>query len=119
MSLRAVNRQKPHRQGPAGHGRTPIAHCWLAAAGVRSAKDLGLRQIDHVLVELQRLGWKPKSNRQAGRRRAPKTGKPVAQNHRAPGQRLHRPWSYGRLHGLAHVPGRAGRGLDDSQLYLG
>ncbi|MGV8209036.1 phage protein GemA/Gp16 family protein, partial [Pseudomonas aeruginosa] len=33
-------------------------------AGPRSVKDLAPRQIDQVLVEFPRLGWKPKTNRQ-------------------------------------------------------
>lgn len=78
MSLRAVNLAKIHiAKAQLGMDDDTYRALLARVAGVRSAKDLGPRQIDHVLVELQRLGWKPKSNRQG--RATPKcrkTGKP-------------------------------------------
>ncbi len=65
MSLRAVNLAKIHiAKTQLGMDDDTYRALLARVAGVRSAKDLGPRQVDQVLVELQRLGWKPKSNRQ-------------------------------------------------------
>ncbi|HCA6404271.1 TPA: DUF1018 domain-containing protein, partial [Pseudomonas aeruginosa] len=64
MSLRAVNLAKIHiAKTQLGMDDDTYRALLARVAGVRSAKDLGPRQVDQVLVELQRLGWKPKSNR--------------------------------------------------------
>lgn len=118
MSLRAVNLAKIHiAKAQLGMDDDTYRALLARVAGVRSAKDLGPRQIDHVLVELQRLGWKPKSNRQGRRRqKCRKTANRAAQNHRAPGQRPS-PLELRRPHARRMFQVERVEWLDDSQLY--
>jgi len=87
-------------------------------AGVRSAKDLAPRQVDLVLVELERLGWQP-PQKPAGRA-APK----VAQNRETVKSKIaalltqaQRPWEYADGVALRMFKVQRLEWLDDQQLY--
>lgn len=65
-------------------------------AGVRSAKELGPRQVGALLAEFQRLGWQPAAPKRAGR----KVPKPAQERGKLVGKieallaEAGRPWAY-------------------------
>ncbi|EPZ4323022.1 TPA: regulatory protein GemA [Pseudomonas aeruginosa] len=119
MSLRAVNLAKIHiAKAQLGMDDDTYRALLARVAGVRSAKDLGPRQVGKVLAEFQRLGWKPKSNRQG--RATPK----VPQNRQTVLRKItallasaQRPWSYADHMARRMFKVERVEWLDDSQLY--
>lgn len=96
MSIRNVNLAKVHI-AKAQLGLDDDAYRALLArvAGVRSAKDLGPRQVAAVLAEFQRLGWKPTSAKQGrAKPRLPVDRKTVLDKIGALLADAGRPWSY-------------------------
>ncbi|GAB5833910.1 regulatory protein GemA [Staphylococcus aureus] len=119
MSLRAVNLAKIHiAKAQLGMDDDTYRALLARVAGVRSAKDLGPRQIDQVLVEFQRLGWKPKSNRQ-GRAtpKVPQNRQTVLRKITALPASAHPPWSYADHMARRMFQVERVEWLDDSQLY--
>lgn len=96
MSLRAVNLAKIHiAKAQLGLDDDTYRALLARIAGVRSAKDLGPRQVTQVLAEFERLGWKPESKQQ-GRAtpKVPKNRKVVLKKVEALLASASRPWSY-------------------------
>ncbi|MCP8465213.1 regulatory protein GemA [Pseudomonas sp. ZM23] len=119
MSLRNVNLAKIHI-AKAQLGLDDDAYRALLGrvAGVRSAKELGPRQVAQVLAEFQRLGWKPESKQQG--RATPK----VPQNRQVVLKKITallasatRPWSYADAMAKHMFQRERVEWLDDSQLY--
>ncbi|MDN6860721.1 regulatory protein GemA [Pseudomonas sp. CAN2814] len=119
MSLRNVNLAKIHI-AKAQLGMDDDAYRALLGrvAGVRSAKELGPRQVAQVLAEFQRLGWKPESKQQG--RATPK----VPQNRQIVLKKVEallasasRPWSYADAMAKRMFKVERVEWLDDDQLY--
>lgn len=119
MSLRSVNLAKIHiAKSQLGLDEDTYRALLARIAGVRSAKDLGPRQVGLVLAEFQRLGWKPESKQQG--RPTPK----VAQNRKTVLKKVEallasakRPWSYADAMANHMFQRERVEWLDDSQLY--
>lgn len=64
MTQRTVNLAKIHiAKSQLGMDDDTYRALLARVAGVRSAKDLGPRQVAAVMAEFQRLGWQPQSKR--------------------------------------------------------
>ncbi|MDN6861037.1 regulatory protein GemA [Pseudomonas sp. CAN2814] len=119
MSLRNVNLAKIHiAKAQLGLDDDDYRALLGRVAGVRSAKELGPRQVAQVLAEFQRLGWKPESKQQG--RATPK----VPQNRQVVLKKVEallasasRPWSYADAMAKRMFQRERVEWLDDDQLY--
>lgn len=97
MSLRNVHMAKIHiAKAQLGLDDETYRAVLARVAGVRSAKDLGPRQIGAVLAEFERLGWKPAPAKNAGRKapNAAAARKALTGKIEALLTEAKRPWSY-------------------------
>lgn len=119
MSLRAVNLAKIHiAKAQLGLDDDTYRALLARVAGVRSAKELGPRQVAQVLAEFQRLGWKPESKQQ-GRAtpKVPQNRKVVLKKVEALLASASRPWSYADAMAKRMFQRERVEWLDDDQLY--
>ncbi|HHM6772721.1 TPA: gp16 family protein [Pseudomonas aeruginosa] len=119
MSLRNVNLAKIHiAKAQLGLDDDDYRALLGRVAGVRSAKELGPRQVAQVLVEFQRLGWKPESKQQ-GRAtpKVPQNRKVVLKKVEALLASASRPWSYADAMAKRMFQRERVEWLDDDQLY--